>query len=156
MTNLPSPALQTNTRGQESQESVIDLTVDTEPCVSRLVEFLYSCDYDALEDDNHDASMDRSDTNNDNVDSEDETDDHSNIREARVLSKIDRIINSGIEANKKTWVSMISRQLSLHVDMYVLADKYDIVSLGHLAKEKFEGVAKKSGPFSADTKFLVS
>ena len=99
--------------------------------------------------------MDDSDTKNDNVESEDETDDHGDLREARVTSN-NTSINSGIEANPKTGVSMISRQLTLHIDMYVLADKYDIVSLGDLAVEKFEEVAKRSGPYSADTKFPVS
>ena len=92
--------------------------------------------------------MDHSDTNNDNVDFDLETDDGYNSREARVPSKT-ASINSGIEANTKTWVSMTLSQLSLHVDMYVLADKYDIVSLGDLASEKFEEVAKECSPFTS-------
>ena len=100
--------------------------------------------------------MDDSDTKNDNVDSDDDIDDHGDLREARVPSDIARTINSGIEAKVKTRIYMTPRQLSLHIDMYVLADKHDIISLGDLAVEIFEEVAKRSGPYSADTKFPAS
>lgn len=140
----PSPNLQTNIGGQESQESVIDLTIDTEPCVSRLLDFLYRCDYDALAlgDESGNTNVDDSDANNDNINLEEATDNYGNYYDAWDAGSIARA-NSELEANKETRMSRTSRNLSLHVDMYVLADKYDIASLGDLAKKKFEELANE-------------
>ena len=50
------------------------------------------------------------------------------------------------KSTTKSWPPHVTiRQLSLHVDMYVLADKYDIASLGELAKKKFRSLPKQSG-----------
>ncbi|KAL9065531.1 MAG: hypothetical protein Q9161_008183 [Pseudevernia consocians] len=113
---------------KESQESVIDLTFDTEPCVSRLVDFLYRCDYDELDDDSEDASPDNRDTKNDTVAPWNEPASHSSNA------------NTADSAS-----ATVLRQLSLHVDMYVLADKYDLDSLGVLAQQKFARAADQPG-----------
>ena len=44
------------------------------------------------------------------------------------------------------YIPVDERRLALHLDMYILADKYDIASLGELAKNKFEGVVEQSRP----------
>ena len=45
------------------------------------------------------------------------------------------------------YTRFLGHELLLHVDMYVLADKYGIVPLRKLAKERFEGVARGLSPF---------
>lgn len=99
--------------------------------------------------------MDGSDTNNDNVNLEDTTDDHGNLTVARDPSD-NASIKSDFEADQKNWMATTARQLSLHVDMYVLADKYDIASLSDLAKKKFEQKAKATmyGPYFTESPVL--
>ena len=90
--------------------------------------------------------MNDSDTNNDNVDLEGATNELTVARDPSDNASI----KSDFEANQKAWMSTTPRQLSLHLDMYVLADKYDIASLGDLAKKKFEEEAKSYIPFFSE------
>ena len=94
--------------------------------------------------------MDDSDTNKDNADLVDAMDDYSVYPYPWGPSN-----QSGNKSATKVSMSpMTSRHLSLHVDMYILADKYDIASLGELAKKKFEEVAKQCSPFSSKCPIL--
>lgn len=145
--SVPLKAMCTNGM-KESQESVIDLTIDTEPCVSRLVDFFYRCDYDELGDDCEDASTDDEDTaaNNDSVaqwnlgSGKDDAGTYSNDASSDDFLPVPLIVTP--------------RQLSLHIDMYVLADKYDVSSLAELAKKKFETMAEQSRPLHRKESFF--
>lgn len=127
----PFPNPHTDIRGQESQESVIDLTVDTEPCVLRLVDFFYRCDYDALEDDTEDASSEDADAKDGTSVLGNHSSSDEDAKASTYLTKWPKLDHAPVTP----------RQLSLHVDMFVLADKYDIASLADLARMKFKEAA---------------
>ena len=99
----------------------MDLTVDNEARVSRLIDFLYRCDYEALE-----------------PDEEDSVDDGSADTEVALLGEDDTGYPPSRVPSEDRHVPINPRQLSLHIDMYILADKYDIASLGALALKKFQ------------------
>lgn len=89
--------------------------------MSRLLDFLYRCDYEALE-----------------PDEEGSLDDEGANTEVALLGEDDTgYPPSRVPSNERP-VPVNPHQLSLHVDMYVLADKYDIASLGALAIKKFQ------------------
>ena len=89
--------------------------------MSRLLDFLYRCDYGALE-----------------PDEEGSLDDGGADTEAALLGEDDTGYPPSKVPSSERHVPISPRQLSLHVDMYILADKYDITSLGALALKKFQ------------------
>ena len=89
--------------------------------MSRLLDFLYRCDYGALE-----------------PDEEGSLDDGGADTEVALLGEDDTGYPPSRVPSNERHVPINPRQLSLHVDMYILADKYDIASLGALALKKFQ------------------
>ena len=88
--------------------------------MARLLQFLYRCDYGPLGP-AEDGSLE----------------DGGADTEVALLGEDDTgYPPSNIPSNERH-VPINPRQLSLHVDMYILADKYDIASLGVLALKKF-------------------
>ena len=90
--------------------------------MSRLLDFLYRCDYEALEPDCEEGSLDDGGANT----------------EVALLGEDDTGYPPSRVMIDERPVPITPRQLALHVDMYVLADKYDIASLGALAIKKFQ------------------
>ena len=89
--------------------------------MSRLLDFFYRCDYPALEPD-EEASLD----------------DGGADTEVALLGEDDTGYPPSRIPSSERHVPINPRQLSLHVDMYILADKYDIASLGALALKKYK------------------
>ena len=89
--------------------------------MSRLIDFLYRCDYEAL-----------------GPDEEGSVDDGGDDIEVALLGEDDTGYPPSRVPSEDRHVPINPRQLSLHIDMYILADKYDIASLGALALKKFE------------------
>ena len=89
--------------------------------MARLLDFLYRCDYGLLE-----------------PDEEGSLEDGGADTEVALLGEDDTGYPASRIPSNERHVPINSRQLSLHVDMYILADKYDIPSLRALALKKFQ------------------
>ena len=119
-------------RLQESASNTINLSGDAVLHVSNLVKFLYTADYSTS------ASSDNASTNlNRDLAHGDEA---PTMAYAAYFASIDngefRVPTTGNLPTAPTAIP--SPDYSLHVEMYALADRYDIPALGKLAKAKFD------------------